>query len=162
MNRKIFIHGGEILNSERYQSMKDFRQHGSVSVHEHSLRVADRSLKIKEFLEKLHVRMNERAVVRGALLHDYFLYDWHDKKRRRKLHGFNHPEEALKNAERDFDLSDRERDIISKHMFPLTITKIPMCREAWVVNAADKWCSAEETVSMRKTPHGKSKLKPET
>ena len=155
MNRKIFEHGKEILDSKNYESMKGFTQHGRVSVHEHSLRVADTSLKINEALKKLNIKMNEKALVRGALLHDFFLYDWHDKKPERKKHGFTHPHIALHNAQKEFDLSDREKDIIVKHMFPLTITKIPKCKEAWVVSAADKWCSVIETVRMRKNFNGK-------
>ncbi len=150
MHTRIQSYGKEILDSDNYKGMKAFKQHGNVSVHDHCLRVAETSLKINDKLKKLHLRLNERALVRGALLHDYFLYDWHDKSARHKLHGFYHPGEALKNAERDFNLSKKERDIIRQHMFPLTITKIPTNRESWVVSAADKWCSLIETVRMRK------------
>ncbi len=155
MNGKIFEHGKEILDSKNYESMKGFTQHGRVSVHEHCLRVADTSLKINEVLKKLNIKMNEKALVRGALLHDFFLYDWHDKKPERRIHGFTHPHTALHNAQKEFNLSDREKDIIVKHMFPLTITKVPKCKEAWVVSAADKWCSVIETVRMRKNFNGK-------
>ena len=162
MNKKIMEHGHEILASKNYDSMKDFIQHGNISVHEHCLRVAEMSLKINEKLKKINIRLNERAIVRGALLHDYFLYDWHDKTARHKLHGFYHPGVALSNAEKEFGLTDRERDIISKHMFPLTITKIPRYRDAWVVSAADKWCSVVETVRMRKKRYNEDgqELKP--
>ena len=150
LHQVIRHHGREILDHESFKGMKDFKQHGCVSVHDHCLRVAETSLKINEKLKKLKMHLNERDMVRGALLHDYFLYDWHDKKARRKLHGFYHPGEALKNAERDFDLTKKERNIIKQHMFPLTITKIPTNRESWVVSIADKWCSLVETVKMRK------------
>ena len=30
-------------------------------------------------------------------------------------------------------------------MWPLTISAVPMCREAWIVTMADKWCSLMET-----------------
>ena len=156
MNKKILEHGQEILDSKNYESLKDYIQHGQVSVHEHCLRVAETSLRMHRFVEKIHVRMNERAIVRGALLHDFFLYDWHDKKPERRIHGFTHPHTALKNAQKEFDLSDREKDIISKHMFPLTITTVPRCREAWVVRAADKWCSMGETLKMRKKGHSQA------
>lgn len=60
------------------------------------------------------------------------------------FHGFTHPKTALRNAERDFDLSERECDIISKHMFPLTLVP-PMHRESWIVSMADKYCALRET-----------------
>ena len=60
------------------------------------------------------------------------------------MHGFSHPRTALKNAGREYRLSPREQDIIKKHMWPLTIVP-PLCREAWIVTAADKYCSFLET-----------------
>jgi uncharacterized protein len=39
---------------------------------------------------------NINSLIRGALLHDYFLYDWHKGKNRKKLHGFRHPGIAVK------------------------------------------------------------------
>ena len=88
------------------------------------------------------------------ILHsDYFLYDWHDKNREnyQKLHGFYHPGIALKNARKEYHLTRREEDIIKKHMWPLTVVP-PLCREAWVVTAADKYCSLLETLKIRKRP----------
>ena len=132
--------------------MNGFIQHGNVSLLRHCIRVAETSLKMERFLrKKLHIRMDEKALVRGALLHDYFLYDWHNKKERPKgLHGFTHPKTAMKNAARDYHISEKEKRIIHQHMFPLTLINVPTSREAWVVNLADKWCSLAETVKMRK------------
>ena len=85
---------------------------------------------------------------RGALLHDYFLYDWHDPDPSHRLHGFRHPFFALANAERDFDLTPRERNVIVRHMFPL-VPVPPTCREAWIVCVADKACALRETIAPR-------------
>ena len=92
----------------------------------------------------LHLRVDENALIRGALLHDYFLYDWHLKDPSHRLHGFTHPATALRNAGEDWSLSPIEKEIISKHMFPLTPLP-PTCREAWLVCLADKLCAAGET-----------------
>lgn len=97
--------------------------------------------KIAEFFG---IKYKKRDLIRGALLHDYFLYDWHDGEKERRIHGFTHPMTALRNADRDFDLTDTERDIIKKHMFPLTVIP-PTCREGWIVCLADKYCSLYET-----------------
>ena len=137
-------------DERKEQKRKEAFRHGSVSVHSHSIRVAECSLKLEKFLEKLGIHCHERDLVRGALLHDYFLYDWHDKYSHEKLHGFHHPHVALENASREYQLTPRERDIIQKHMWPLTLFHIPRCREAWVVTTADKYCSLKETLLERK------------
>lgn len=88
--------------------------------------------------------VDRKALVKGALLHDYFLYDWHEKNKNHRLHGFYHPRHALRNAMQDYNISDKEADIILKHMFPLTIIP-PNNREAWIVCMADKICATYET-----------------
>ena len=141
--------GNDILEKDTYQSMKSYIQHGTVSVLEHSIRVAETSLKIGKFLKDLGFSINLKDLVRGALLHDYFLYDWHKKEDWHKWHGFHHADTALKNASRDFELTEIEKEIIRCHMFPLNITKIPKVMEAWIVTMADKYCSTVETLAMR-------------
>ena len=143
-------YGGEILCSEKYSKQKEFIQHGNVTVYEHSIHVALCAIKLNR---KLSINGRERELVRGALLHDYFLYDWHISdapgNTHPKLHGFYHPGIALRNATRDFSLSEREKDIIVKHMWPLTLNP-PRCREAWIVCLADKYASTLETLKLKK------------
>lgn len=148
LNNKLIEHAEDILNSEKFKSTLEYMQHGNISVHRHSVDVAKQSLLI---CKKLRLKISERELVRGALLHDYFLYDWHDSTREnfKHGHGFYHARVALKNAMQDYELTPRERDIIKKHMWPLNITP-PMCKEAWVVTMADKYCSALETLKIRK------------
>lgn len=149
LNPKIKEYGKDIIKSDNFRKMAEFKQHGDVSVLSHSLRVAERSLKFTEALSKLHIHFDEEAVVRGALLHDYFLYDWHERSALHNLHGFRHAGTALKNADKEYDLTPVERDIIEKHMFPLNV-KPPSCRESWLVNFADTYCSTGETLLGRK------------
>lgn len=145
---RIEKYAEDILESYNFRRTEQYMQHGSISVRRHCLSVAECSIVIEEKLRRLGVRCQERELVRGALLHDYFLYDWHDKYSHGRLHGFHHPRVALVNADREYRLSARERDIIEKHMWPLTV-KPPMCREAWIVTAADKYCSLKETLFCR-------------
>lgn len=102
--------------------------------------MAKKSLIIAGFL-LIFIKINEKSLIRGALLHDYFLYDWHKSEHR--LHGFFHAKRALKNAESDFKLNDIEKNIIKRHMFPLNICP-PKYRESWIVCLADKLCAVEE------------------
>lgn len=142
IDEKLLLYGNDILSSDMPKKEKQFVQHGNRSCYLHSLDVAKMSLKIAE---KLPFELDERALVRGALLHDYFLYDWHDNDPEHRLHGFTHAKKALENASRDFVLSEVERDIIKKHMFPLNITPPKYC-ESWVVSLADKICALRESV----------------
>ena len=48
-------------------------------------------------------------------MHDYFLYDWHADESWHKWHGFRHPNYALNNALRDFQISEIEQELLKKH-----------------------------------------------
>ena len=113
---KIRYYGKDILDSKSIQIQKQCLQHGKRTVFEHSLAVALMCLTINEFL---HLKLNERRLIRGALLHDYFLYDWHVKDKSHRLHGFRHPYFALENARKEYELDPVLEDMIVKHMFPL-------------------------------------------
>ena len=134
-----------IAEDARVQQMSDYIQHGSITTYQHCRRVAVLSCRLSEVL---HLRMKSPELVRGAFLHDYFLYDWHGHKGQR-LHGFEHPTTALQNAKRDFDLTPLEENIIQSHMWPLTPLQVPRSREALLVSIADKICSLEETLMER-------------
>ena len=132
----------DLLKDARVWDMQKYIQHGSISCLEHSFVVSYYSFTL---IRKLQMSCDERSLIRGALLHDYFLYDWHQKDPSHRLHGFRHPKTALGNAQRDYHLNWKEKNIIARHMFPL-IPVPPQCREAWIVCLADKWCALGETV----------------
>ena len=131
-----------LRQTSRFSQMDTCMQHGGVSVTQHSVAVAYLSCRIAC---ALHLRVDYDSLIRGALLHDYFLYDWHDPDPSHRLHGFRHARFALKNASEDFSLTPCEENIIARHMFPLNPTP-PRCREAWIVCLADKLCAVRETV----------------
>ncbi|WP_130836562.1 HD domain-containing protein [Lachnoclostridium sp. Marseille-P6806] len=140
---------GGIDADRRTLRMKEYIQHGSTSTYDHCIAVARMSYRIRC---RLSVPMRDRELVRGAVLHDYFLYDWHSY--RGPLHGYHHAETALQNAVRDFeDLTPCEKDIIRSHMWPLNLFCVPHCREALVVCLADKLVSAGETLRRRSRIH---------
>src|SRR5574344_2205733 len=100
--------------------MKNYIHHGNTSCYEHCISVAFLAFKMAKKFKSVDCK----AVARGGLLHDLFLYDWktHGKETGDKFHGFTHPRAALNNAEKITELADKERDIILHHMWPLTIT----------------------------------------
>lgn len=134
----------ELLESRKVRLMGNFVQHADISCLEHCISVAYTSFWL---CEKFNLRVDRKSMIRGALLHDFFLYDWHLKSDRKGLHGFTHPKTALENAEREFLLNDREKDIIVKHMWPLTPVP-PRYREAYIVSLSDKFCSLLETLRL--------------
>ena len=137
----------QVCSSSRMNKSRTFYQHGKINIYVHSLRVA---YICYYWVKKYHLHVDEKALIRGALLHDYFLYDWHDKEHEHKRpHGFFHPSAALCNAKQDFILTRKEENIIQRHMFPLTLIP-PGCKEAWLVCIADKVCSTRETVRERR------------
>ena len=140
--RLLETYGGDILRSQGMAQEKGFYQHGDVTVYEHSVAVALMCLRLAALL---HLRTNTRSLVRGALLHDYFLYDWHVKVKGRPLHGFWHARWAMANAQRDFGLNPIERNMILSHMFPMNRT-LPRYRESVLLCTADKICATRETV----------------
>ena len=143
----------DISRTSRLKSERDYIQHGVTSCLLHSIAVAYYSDRLA--LRFNNVFCNRRALIRGALLHDYFLYDWHISDPSHRLHGFKHPKTALSNAKTDFSISPIEEDIIKKHMFPLT-PAIPKYREAYLVSAVDKALSVYEIFSSQ--PYQKSRV----
>lgn len=129
----------ELLADEKIKQMSNYIQHGDTTCLMHCKTVAYESV---VFACKFHVKVDMKSLIRGALLHDYFLYDWHNQ-RLGNLHGFHHPGIALKNAMRDYELTEIEMDIIRKHMFPLTLY-LPKYRETVIVCLMDKYCTIKE------------------
>lgn len=137
-----------LLQSSRLWISDEAIQHGDTTVLLHCLAVAYFSLLLAK---KLRLRCDRGSLVRGALLHDYFLYDWHQPDRSHRLHGFHHAARALSNAQADLTLTKTEEDIIAHHMFPLTPAP-PRCREAVLVCLVDKGCGLYETFGRNTYP----------
>jgi uncharacterized protein len=139
-------YGKDILKSAKVKSQKQLIQHGNVSVYDHTYSVAVLSLYLAD---KLNINVDEKSLVRGALLHDYFLYDWHVKDKSHRLHGYTHANTALKNAKRDFKINKIEENMIKCHMFPLNLFSIPKYKEAKILCICDKLCAISETLPIK-------------
>lgn len=132
----------ETSDNSRFHECDNYMQHGSTTVKKHCINVAKTAYYLAH---RLGIEVDERDLIRGSLLHDYFLYDWHENNLRNKIHGFTHPKKALQEASRDFKLSKREENMILHHMFPLTPCP-PRYKEGWLLCLADKICAAKETI----------------
>ena len=135
-----------IRNDERVQDMKNYTQHGRITTYDHVESVTRLSYWINN---RLHIGCNERVLSIGAFLHDYYLYDWHETDGGHGIHGFSYFFTAKENAKAHFGIGVHTQNVIESQMWPLNITKIPRCREAWVVCLADKYVSTKETLLCR-------------
>ena len=120
----------EILKNREFNKLKDFTHHKTTRM-EHSKRVAYLSYRICKKLNLDYV-----SAARGGLLHDFFLNKYNTKNSRKLL--ISHPSIALNNAKKHFVLSDKEKNIIKCHMFPVSISVFPKYRESVVVSLVDK------------------------
>ena len=135
----------ELLESDQVRMMGRWRHHGPVTTLDHSLFVAYNAYRMARWFG-----MDALAAARGGLLHDLYLYDSKDKSAHPGNQCFDHPRFAARNAEKITALSPKERNIILSHMWPLGGV-LPRCREALVVNVADKVCATLEVVHLYQT-----------
>jgi uncharacterized protein len=145
-NKALFYeYAGDILEHELFLKGKELISHGAISIYTHSVEVAMLAFSMAENSKKLDIR----GIVRAALLHDFFLYEWHVPGKRYILHGWVHAGIAAKNARKIFGISDKEYSCIRTHMWPWTPLSFPLCREGWIITLADKITALKETVFHR-------------
>ena len=135
----------ELESEGRFAMTRRFVQHGGVTVYEHCVRVAVLSCRLAAYTY-IYCRPGRAGARRAAAR--LLLYDWHEKGRQPPAARLHHPRAALNNACADWELSPRERNIILRHMFPLTPVP-PACREGWLVCMADKICAVHEMIYTR-------------
>ena len=129
------------------QELKKYSNHNISNLFDHSSRVA---VCAYDLSRRFHVNVDGNSLAKGAMLHDYYLYCARENKDvGTREHWLGHPKTALKNAEKEFELSDLERNIIRSHMWPLTFWHFPRSREAVLINMADKICAFGEMVLKR-------------
>jgi uncharacterized protein len=139
----------DIMDHELFLRGKHIFSHGAVSIYEHSVAVARYAFGIAEKQARKHPALDMRCVVRAALLHDFFLYEWHIPGLRYVLHGWAHPAIAARKAREVFGIGDKEYSCIRTHMWPWTFWRLPRCREGWIISLADKIVALRETVLCR-------------
>lgn len=133
----------DILSNETVKQMHNYIQHGEISCYTHCYYVA-----YYTYLICKKLKLDYKSAVRGAMLHDLFLYDWHTTSpadiNEKGVHAWAHQRIALKNASKIFTLNDTEKDIIRNHMWPVTL-KFPKTKEAFIVSCMDKYSATAET-----------------
>jgi len=120
-----------ILTSDEFNKIKKFEHHG-VTRFDHSLKVSYYSYRLAKTL-----KLDSEEVARGGLLHDFFLSSSDRTGKERFVSTFVHPKKAVENANNVFNISEKEKDIIRTHMFPVNLA-VPKYAESWLVNIVDK------------------------
>ena len=134
----------DIITHPEIREMENFAQHSNCNRLRHSLYVSYYS-----YLVCRRLGLDAKSAARGGLLHDFFLYDRRNTDAPKGMHGIVHPRMALKNASGVFEPNRIEKDIIRRHMFPLTITP-PRYKESFVVMGIDKYCACVEAFDLIK------------
>ena len=130
----------DITAVEEYQRLKEFTHHRSTTRYQHCLNVAWYT-----FIWCKAAGLNYKSAARGAMLHDFYLYDSNDElfKQSGLIHNLHHPRVALENAKKLFEVDEIMEDCILYHMFPVGEGK-PKTQEGYVVTVADKYCASLE------------------
>ena len=129
----------DLLKQEKVLQMKQYRQHYHVSCFDHCLFVSYNTYRIcKKY------NLDYISAARAGLLHDLFLYDWRKRENgRKRFHAFRHGKLAYKHATTFINLNDKERDMIIKHMWPVT-PAFPKYKETFIIIYVDKYFAIAE------------------
>ena len=129
----------DLINQEKVQKMRLYRQHYNVNCFEHCLFVSYNTYLIckKHSLDYI-------SAARAGMVHDLFLYDWRKRENGRKgLHALTHGRTAYEQASTFLNLNDKEKDMIIKHMWPVTLA-IPKYKETFIMTFVDKYFAVAE------------------
>lgn len=140
---EFFAFALQVIDGGRLRLEAQFSQHGTTSTLLHSIAVAYHAERMARRMGRLdHID----EVRRAGLLHDYYLYDWHEHSERSAGHATKHAGRALANALADYpDLTPLEQDAIRCHMFPVNPTP-PSSEVGWLITCSDKRCAWHETL----------------
>ena len=138
----FYSHVADLLGTEEVQELHDFRHHKMTTRYQHCLNVA-----YYNYLICRKLRLDAASAARAGLLHDLYHYDTarYHRSRPDVPHSKHHPQVALEAAERLTPMNDRERDMIEKHMWPVT-HPLPKYAESYVLTVVDKYCAVLEFV----------------
>ena len=136
----------EMLDNPAIQRLKQVPQHKGGTTYGHCVNVTHMAYRLAK---RWGWDIDISALIRGAMLHDYYLYDTETMPYSDYRHSLVHPKLAVANAEKLFMLSDKERNIIYSHMWPIPGAPLPRSKEAWLITIADKICAQRE-MSRRK------------
>lgn len=129
-----------ILKNNEFKNLENIKHHNTNRMN-HSIKVSYYSYKIAKYF-----KLDYEDAAIGGLLHDFYIEqisDLNKIKDKLLLFSTKHPKDAVNNAIMNFDLTEKEINIIKTHMFPMNY-KIPKYAESWIVSVVDKILSFGE------------------
>ena len=138
-DKKYIMIISDLINQEKVQEMKLYRQHHHINCFEHCLFVS-----YNTYLMCKKYNLDYISAARAGMLHDLFLYDWRKRENGIKgLHAFTHGKTAYKQASTFLVLNDKEKYMIIKHMWPVTLA-MPKYKETFIITLVDKYFAVAE------------------
>ena len=131
----------ELLRHKQFKRLGGYRQHLKSTRLKHSIDVGYFSFYIAKLLGLDYV-----STGKAALLHDLCYHKKGGGLRHKIKMLRRHPEDALENALKICELNEKERDIIAKHMWLVTL-RPPKSGEGFVVTFVDKYCAGKEFIA---------------
>ncbi len=144
----------DIVNHPKFQVTKNVGHHGGDNtLFSHSVKTAFTTYNISKKLG-----WSDKEVIsatRAAMLHDFIEFDWNTPESREykgqfrglsrftHMHCFIHGYQAVEYASKFFEITERQKDAIEKHMFPL-VPVLPKYKETWLLTYADKIVAVRE------------------
>ena len=120
----------EMLSNSKFMRLAYESHHGMTRL-DHSLNVAR-----KVYHYAIKFKLDYISATRAAIMHDFFT-NADFISNHGLIQGVVHPDIALANARGEFEVNDKEANMIESHMFPLSIT-LPRSKEAWLLTIVDK------------------------
>lgn len=140
-------YGAGILDSEKLKEAFDQTHHLWSTVGEHTLRVAESSVRICYALRKLRIRTSLPEVIIGSLCHDLGILGRDGKYDTEKECRKEHPQDSVKVAKEIVpDLTEKSADIIERHMWPAGKSLRPNSLESIIVSVADKHVAVKDLI----------------
>ncbi len=141
LENKIQQYINEFMKIPEFKQGFKQTHHYNTTVSDHSIHVAIISAKICYYLNKMGMHFAIDGVIRVSLLHDVGIVGAR-KKTIKEMDGhclaIYHPLKSVEIAENTLlDLTDREKNIIETHMFPLS-QHFPKYKESWLIVISDK------------------------
>lgn len=139
---EYYILIADLLALEEVKALGDFRHHIMTTRFQHCLNVSYYNYRLCRLL-----RLDAVSAARAGLLHDLYHYDTkrYHQGNHTLGHSSYHPMKALENAQQLIEMNDRERDMIEKHMWPVTHRR-PKYAETYIITLVDKYCAVIEFV----------------